>query len=148
MTRTLFRIAAIALLLHTGTAAGSELPVKLADDVHLEEAWARQQPDGLEIFVVINNRQIVPMGPLAVSVGGTPATIVSTQGELERVTIPGHAELYMQPGGVTVKATGLRAIDGLVPVEISIGDNSPVSVQVDLLPDGARPPDHHDYDHG
>lgn len=148
MQKIPFHTAMVALLLQTGTAAGSELPVSLADDVYLEEAWARQQPDGLEIFIVVNNRQIEATGALAVSVGGTPARIVSIRGELEQVTIPAHAELYMQPGGVTVKASGIDAKNGSVPMTVSIGNNPPVSVAVDLLPEGALPPDHHDYDHG
>lgn len=40
-------------------AVGTELPVQVVDGLLIEVAWAIAHPDGVEVFLVINNRSTI-----------------------------------------------------------------------------------------
>jgi len=140
----------IVALLASGAASisvAAELPVSVIDGVVVEEAWASTQPNGVEIYLVINNRTTSGVGPISIEVPGASLTGVSrSDGGTFEPTLPPHAELYMQPGGVRIEALGL-SVGAAVPVTISIGE-SEVTVDAEILGADELPPDHHDYDHG
>ncbi|KKB77461.1 hypothetical protein VW35_15040 [Devosia soli] len=58
------------------TVFGAELPMMLVDDLMVEEAWARVKPDGVEVYLVINNRNLTGVGPLGIEVPGATMTQV------------------------------------------------------------------------
>lgn len=128
------------------TVFGAELPMMLVDDLMVEEAWARVKPDGVEVYLVINNRNLTGVGPLGIEVpGATMTQVVRSDGGTFEPTLPPHAELYMQPGGVRVEVTGI-SVGGKVPVSVSLGE-ARVTFNARILGAGEPPPDHHDYDH-
>jgi hypothetical protein len=88
------------------------------DDVLIEEAWARAQANGVEIYLVINNRTTSGVGPISIEVPGASITsVVRSDGGAFEPTLPPHAELYMQPGGVRVEAVG-PFVGAAVPVTV------------------------------
>ncbi len=129
------------------TSVAAELPVLVIDGLVVEEAWARAQPSGVEIYLVINNRNATGVGPLGIEVqGASSMRVTRSDGRTFEPSLPPHSELYMQPGGVRIEAEGLPV--GLaVPVTISLG-GSEVLVNARMLGPDDLPPDHHDYDHG
>ncbi len=128
-------------------SVAAELPVLVIDGVAVEEAWATTHPSGVEIYLVINNRTTSGVGLISIEVPGASTTaVVRSDGGTFEPTLPPHAELYMQPGGVRIKAVG-PFVEAAVPVTVSIGE-SEVTLDARVLGADELPPDHHDYDHG
>lgn len=128
-------------------SVAAELPLAVIDGVVVEEAWATTQPNGVEIYLVLNNRNTRGVWPIGIEVPGASITsVVRSDGEAFEPTLPPHAELYMQPGGVRIEVVG-PFVDASVPVTVSI-DDSEVTVDARVLGADELPPDHHDYDHG
>lgn len=143
--KTLLVTTIIAALVPSAIGA-NELPVQVIEGLFVEEAWAISRPNGLEVFLVINNRNASSVGPIEFDVPGASSTrVLRADGEGFEPLLPAHAELYMQPEGVRLEATLVPA-GSIVPVRVSVGT---VGVMVDakLLDAGEDPPDHHDYLH-
>lgn len=93
------------------------------------------------------DRNTTSAGPIEFEIEGAHATrVVRTSGEAFQPTLPPHAELYMQPGGVRIESV-ISPGGSAVPVSVSLGE-AQVTVQARLLDADEVPPDHHDYLHG
>lgn len=128
--------------------AGAVEPVPVSEGVIIEEAWARVGTAGLtEIFLVVNNRSASDAN-LSVQVpGANDARVIDATGRSIKPSIPLHSELYMEPEGVRIVATGL-ARSSTVTVKVTVGNGDPVVIKAEVLMDGLPLPDHHDYNHG
>jgi hypothetical protein len=126
-----------------------EPPVVVAENVTVEEAWAKMGEDGsAEIFLVVNNRNIFSTPVITFSVpGATSAQFLNGRGVPVDAVVPSHSELYMQPGGVRVSATDVE-VGPFFQVLVSMGQGEGVMVRATVLDKDTPVPDHHDYDHG
>lgn len=122
--------------------------VLVAESVAVEEAWARFDPTGvIEVYLVVNNTSAA-VAALRIDIPGAGnARMVNAAGRTLEPSIPIHSELYMEPGGVRIVATGVSAAS-TVPVAVTVGTGTPVVVVARVLGDGQAVPDHHDYVHG
>lgn len=123
-------------------------PIPVSEGVVVEEAWARIGAAGaIEVFLVVNNRS-AREAVLGVQVpGATDVKVIAAGGRPIAPLIPIHSELYMEPDGVRIVATGLSP-SSTVPVEVTVGSGAPIVIEAKVLADSQAVPDHHDYQHG
>lgn len=123
-------------------------PVVVSEGVIVEEAWARVGAAGTtEVFLVVNNRSSVGAMLIVKVPGATDVQVIDAAGRPVEPSIPIHSELYMEPEGVRIVATGLSP-SSTVPVEVTVGNGDPAVIKAEVLTDGQAVPDHHDYQHG
>lgn len=122
--------------------------------VLVEQAYVLPSTAGTATaYLVINNETDFDVVLIGVTTpAATKTQMVTRRGRLltEGVTIPAHAELYMQPDGLQVWLSGIAGTfspEGGLELQLRLGDGTTAKVMASVVASESDIPDHHDYRH-